>query len=472
MSGGRWPLASQQRSVDGHAEQAEPGQLTSLRLLQFMAFGATAMMAMSGSLKQALPTSYIPLDFTIATTLLSLALGAAYVLATGSWPSGRPLAVLTLFLVMALAGTYRYVPSLAAEEKTDRFFAVTLLAVLAATLAVRHHRDAYELIRIIAIVSLGLSVWIALTGQRQYGAGGRLTTELGSTIAFGRAAGFVLVAVTAWLLTTQQLNAAKIALALGILALEIWTMLAIASRGPVQAYLFATLAMIAPQLRNVKLRSIMKALVMLAVLIGALVAVWDMVPERSKLRIVEVSGSSTNARQFAWGITWRRLDASPFGNGWGSWARQDDVEGLTYPHSFILEVWFEAGVVGLVALLAILWITLRHQERIYRVDPTAATLITGSIVFWAASAMVSGDMNDNKVLWIVLALSAATVFTANEDKPPEASSRSEVVARPSRPGTARRGKADLTGSVSRARFAPLRSPGRSGRRPDTGASAG
>lgn len=467
MAGVYLPTARERRSVGSDVDrraglaalsfgQPGPGPASvdgQARVIQIMAFVSAAIMAQSGSVKQAVPFA-LPLDLTVLSTLTTLALGVLYCMVSGTWPAGRTLAMVGLLIAIAMSGAIHVAPTAGAEEKLERFVAVTVLAALATVLAVRTHRHAAEFVWTLAAVSLGLSVWIALTGQQLYGAGGRLTSQVGATISFGRSAGFVLVAVVAWLVTSQNLSLVKVAFAVALIGSQLWTMLAIGSRGPIQAFFFAMVVMVGMQARRMTALVAVQVLVTFAALSGLLYAVWDSVPVRARDRIVEIDGRSTNARQFAWDLTWERLDASPFGFGWGSWARQDDVAGLLYAHNFVLEVWYEAGVVALIALIAALWIAGRNQLRAMGVDGQSAAIVTGALVFWSAAAMVSGDVNDNKVLWIVLAVSAARVVGGDQQGDLEG-----YDAEPGPPASV--GAAQAAESTASGRTAPIASITRS-----------
>lgn len=379
--------------------------------LQATAFVLCTAMAMSGQIKQAIPVA-LPIDFTVLITGLSLGAAVIYLVAARNWPSGRPLAVVVLLLVIALAGSVHQSHTEQAAEKADRFYVLTLLAVFLTTLVVRHHRDANRLLWVMGGAALGLTGWIAFTGESKYGEGSRIVSQLGSTIAFGRTAGFVIVLAIAWLLTTRRLTLPRLGVAAAVVSGTAWTMFAIASRGPIQAVAVAAVAMVAPQLWRMRATGTWRAMVLIGSLVATVVAVWSAVPEGARERIVMVDGASSDSRKFAWSLTWSNLDASLFGNGWGSFAERTDVEGLLYPHMFLLEVWYEAGLVGLVALLGLLWLAFSNQLRVFPVDPGAATLALGAATFWAASAMVSGDVNDNKIMWVVFAVVAAAPLAA------------------------------------------------------------
>lgn len=377
-------------------------------LLRVAALVLLAITALSGPVKQTLPS--FPVDLTLLATVLSVLAGLTYAILSGQWPSSRQLAMLGLMLLIALAGASTVVPTDYGQIKTERLFTVTFVAAVAAVLPIHDQQDMKRFLTYLGGLSLSLAVWIAITGQNQYGAGGRLTTEEGSTIPYGRAAGYVLVITIAWLLTSQRLTIVKLLVAGVALSVSVWTMIAIASRGPIQAVVLAIAAMLAIQASAIDVKVVWRAGISFVALAGGLWALWETIPVRSRERVTVVSGgSSADARAYAWDVTWRALEISPIGTGWGSYARLREADLLTYPHNLFLEIWFEAGVIGLVAVLILVYSTLRHQVRVFAVDRTAATMGIGAAVYWLASAMVSGDVNDNKAMWMVFAVVAVTV---------------------------------------------------------------
>ncbi len=390
---------------------APPGEPLGRYALQTAVMALLAVTSLSGPVKQVLPS--FPLDLTLISTVLSFALGLVYAVLAGRWPSARQLGMLGLILLIALAGASTSVPTEYGQIKLERLFTVTFVAAVAVVFPVRHQRDAVRFLTFLAALSLSLAVWIAITGQNQYGAGGRLTTEEGSTIPYGRAAGYVLVLTVAWLLTTPRLTPVRLLVAGSSLAMAVWTMIAIASRGPIQAVVLAIAAMLAIQAGAIHAKVLVTVGIAFVALAGGLWALWETIPVQSRERVTVVSGgSSADARAYAWDVTWRALDVSPVGNGWGSYARLREADLLTYPHNLFLEIWFEAGVIGLVAVLVLVGSTLRHQVGMFSVDRAAAKMGIGAAVYWLASAMVSGDVNDNKAMWMVFAALAATISAA------------------------------------------------------------
>ena len=103
---------------------------------------------------------------------------------------------------------------------------------------------------------------------------------------------------------------------------------------------------------------------------------------------------------------------------------------IQYPHNILLEIWFEAGVVGLVAFLAAIWIAVGNQGRIFKHDLFRGTLAMGGLLYWLAAVMVSGHVNDNKVLALALVASAASLAPSTSDDDPVLPADAATTSRP------------------------------------------
>ncbi|MCP5031904.1 MAG: O-antigen ligase family protein [Actinomycetia bacterium] len=382
--------------------------------LQSVTFFVCGLMAFSGSLKEVPPFSLSSVDLTLMTTITAVGLALLYTILIGSLPVGRAAAVLLLLLCVAAAGSIVAIPTEYAAQKASRIFIVTLPAALAILLAVRNHIDAYRFTRMLLILAVAQSFFINIGGQRQYGFG-RLTTEGGTTISFGRAAGFVVVAAAAWLMSSRQAGATKTTLILAVAGFEVWTVLAIASKGPILGMTVALAAMLILQLHRIEIRTAVRLTFLVAVMTTAMTIVWFQIPELSRQRLTLFgSDGSTDSRQEAWDFTWQNLSGSLIGNGWGSWDVASPIP-IVYPHNLLLEVWFEAGLIGLIAFIAAFWIAARNQDRIFTHDYFRGTLGLGVVIYWLTTAMVSGELNDNKVLVVLLIAGAAPLLTPDAD---------------------------------------------------------
>ena len=75
------------------------------------------------------------------------------------------------------------------------------------------------------------------------------------------------------------------------------------------------------------------------------------------------------------------------------------AEVYRYPHNIVLEIAFEAGLIGvgllLLALGALFWLSIRAAWA----EPVGVYLV-GYMVFMLLSALVSGDFYDSRLIWV------------------------------------------------------------------------
>jgi O-antigen ligase len=107
------------------------------------------------------------------------------------------------------------------------------------------------------------------------------------------------------------------------------------------------------------------------------------------------------------------------GNGIGSFPIQSDFADMRlYPHNIILEVLSELGIIGLVLLLALFVFVMRGLKiKGLQKDPVkiiVLMLLLNSVV----NAMFSGDISDNRVVFVMLALTAFSGREKSYDKLP------------------------------------------------------
>ena len=126
-----------------------------------------------------------------------------------------------------------------------------------------------------------------------------------------------------------------------------------------------------------------------------------------------ISGSSsgTDSRTGVWSVAIDHILHHPFsltGIGWGQFSTLLGPDELLnsgvrqYPHNVILEIWVEAGSLAalttVIFILASLWQLLHHARSGYGAALLAVAL------FAVGNAMSSGDVNDNRLMWVSLAI--------------------------------------------------------------------
>jgi hypothetical protein len=71
-----------------------------------------------------------------------------------------------------------------------------------------------------------------------------------------------------------------------------------------------------------------------------------------------------------------------------------------YPHNVLLEVGAEGGVLALFGLTTVIALAVRKQAHAASAPVEMAMLAL--VFFFLLNAMVSGDINDNRGLWVAL----------------------------------------------------------------------
>ena len=374
----------------------------------------------AGQIKQVSPFNGLPIDFTMASSALTLffALALAFRWRSFRMTKNAGKAWLMLF-VIGLSGSVFRLSTLYAVEKELSLYQLTLPIALATAIIISTREDFIGLV----IASSGWAVFLSLSvlvnGVQD--ATGRLNASTGATISFSRAASMVLIAALAWALTERSRKLIWLMpIALAICALQLYVVISIGSRGPAQAIMMATFMMLVLQATKLELKVGFRMFAVLAVAGIGLAVLWSRTPEFSRRRILGIFTGEENARSgggrdqfYIW--TFENLPYTPAGNGWGSWEDQSVFFGYLYPHNIVLEIWYEAGIVGFAAFTTlIIWATLNQFKRM-KTDRFVATLGMGVLYSWLGAAMVSGDFNDNRSLYVFIMAIAAVPIRSGLD---------------------------------------------------------
>ena len=107
---------------------------------------------------------------------------------------------------------------------------------------------------------------------------------------------------------------------------------------------------------------------------------------------------------------------SPFwGMGAGSLGKEFvGIDIRLYPHNIFLELAAEGGIVALSMFVILLWLAYRNGFKYLRLGVVPVYLITIAL-FMLSNSMVSGDVNDNRMLFVFLGLlTILRKLTANQ----------------------------------------------------------
>lgn len=253
------------------------------------------------------------------------------------------------------------------------------------------------------LVVVGLAVGVlALTSPDALVAqSDRLSVEGSNTISTGRALGGAAVALVAMALTGAR-RPVLLLVAAGTFGA---VMLATGSRGPVVACVAAILLVLLS-------RQHARRGWVVAGLIVAGAAAWQWAAAQGYLvdRLAGLADRSAQARLGLYDGALEHALVTPIGSGWGSlehvYGTTPGLRGYTYPHNILLEVAGEAGWLGLAGLVWLLVRAWRVQYR--RTDSPVEAAMLALLVFFTISAMVSGDLQSHRALWVMVGACVVT----------------------------------------------------------------
>ncbi len=345
------------------------------------------------------------------TSAVDLTLLAAAVTAVSCiWTSVRNgvsrqvLPVLIFFAVMSISLLYAD-PTGWGPEKAMRFFSLTLLAAIAPCFLVRTLRDVNLLLFLIVVMGIGVSV-IAVAQLGLDPKGARLATHEDNTLGIGIYCGIGLL----WFYVVSLQR--KIGWQLVFWVICICLLAAVVASGSRAPLAFAIMVLIAVTLsfgRN-NPRRLWLPMVGLAIIAVSVVALLPFLPSSSLQRIAKFSQSgadrSTQEHSSRWHAAFEETQQNPLGLGFGGFAKvyqgpPDDVR--TYPHNIVLEIAAEEGWLAMGAFVALLVLSIWRSYKSARSLPELIGFFA-SFVFVALTTMVSGDVNDDRLLFCMMTI--------------------------------------------------------------------
>ena len=201
------------------------------------------------------------------------------------------------------------------------------------------------------------------------------------------------------------------------------------SRGPVLS-LFATLVTL-----GIIVGGNLRKQVGILALVGVLVVLTALfiIPENLSARFNVFAGgelvvtrkglvvfSTIASRWSLWGNAielWiRDIPHFLFGSGAGGYAALFPWRDFRYPHNLFLEVISEFGIIGLVLFLSHAIIAVKDVVRHFRKNYSQPEVLwLGATLTVFFSAMFSGDINDNRLIWFFLSGLLAAVHLGNSE---------------------------------------------------------
>jgi hypothetical protein len=362
----------------------------------------------------------LPVDATLALGVLIAAVCAVR-LVTGrvrAMPFGYALtiAIVALSLVVSLSwsdgGSYGH-------DKVTTFLTVTMLAIGAPLFLFERWEDLRRFFVWTVVVAFPVAI-LALTHPARDT--GRLAGDntIGTSHLLCTAALILLLGALGglrWRVLTTAGAAAFIAIAA-----------AVGSRGPVLSLAVALVVTVTAWLLRVPRKA---APVLAVAAIGLAVVPFVSLPATSSERLSSAARDPLAAYRHddRYGLANEAvhlIDAHPIrGAGAGAFAAVDPV--TKWPHNIFLELWAELGIAAVITVAAAIAVVLVGLFRTaWRLPPHApeqhlAYVLLAVFVFNAVTVQVTGDINQNRVFWGMLAIAwlvvAGRLATGRADEP-------------------------------------------------------
>ncbi|MEN3036944.1 MAG: O-antigen ligase family protein [Candidatus Methanosuratincola petrocarbonis] len=246
-------------------------------------------------------------------------------------------------------------------------------------------------------------------------------TSLGSNyIALARATGLGLLTIVAFLLPAKQNIAVRFVLCF-LATLNLFAALASGARGPVIALIISMVLFFLLSIHGfprLRVERFVFKLGVVALLAGILLAVagqelFPTLAYRYQILLTEVGDSAATRLSF-YQVAFDQWAKSPlWGGGTGQFGAAVTGEDVRlYPHNIFLELGAETGLLGVLVFTTLVChsfikglICMYKRKSSFRIS---CRYLLVAFCFLLVNAMVSGDINDNRMLFCFITLLVAT----------------------------------------------------------------
>jgi O-antigen ligase len=362
-------------------------------------FLALAGFLFAGDLKANPKLAWIPVDLTALGAGLLIVVILARVMRGWRTASPWPLLLVALWFATFIPGVTQAVASDYGSQKILTLFSLTLLAAVAPIFLVEEEEDLRRLVNALMYFCLLITAegMLVVSGPVR---GPRLEVFGAGTIALGRAAGLLFAYAVTLLLQDSPMPA----LTFVLMALAGMVAFFSGSRGPIVAGL-AGIGVLVAFGRQALGRTLPRLAVAGGLFFLVLASSISLAPEGSLSRVESFArgdyGPSEQYRVQALKTSWSYIPEAPLGLGWGGFATYvNPLNGMgrQYSHNLLAEVTLESGwVSGAYTLLLLVFAAVAGWSR---TRMPGGQLIFIGLLFYAINAMVSGDINDNRPLFM------------------------------------------------------------------------
>lgn len=329
--------------------------------------------------------------------------------------------VATLFLLLEiclLAGLLYTQSRQYALDKTLRFIFLTGWAFWGAVLLIQNVLS----LRRFSWALVAISTAMAIDALLRYPGVGQVSfiTAFGSNyIALARANGLGLLTTVIFLLPTERRPWVKLCL-WGVATLQLWATLSAGARGPVLSLIFSFLLFFLLSMRcfpRLKINRFALRLGIVTVMITVILALIGQELFSTlafRIQVFATGGDiSAATRLILYQKAIELWGNSPiWGTGTGQFGIAVTGEDMRlYPHNILLELGAETGILGIFVFLTMIGLAFAggvgclHRGKGATKGVARYLLVAG--FFALLNAMISGDINDNRVLFTLVGLLAA-----------------------------------------------------------------
>lgn len=383
----------------------------------------------AGHIKSNPALSWLPADLTLVTALVVALLMVAIRFSDGP-ASGNIFIIFGLWWTFVL-GVFQASLAGYSLSKVSAIFTLNLLVAVAPFYLLRAEHQLKVLLQAIGYISVLAALYSIFQPVNVSEFSTASVLEGTNTISTGRMAG------AGFLACLLPIIAGKVALRKGLilsvaLVVLLMTLLSAGSRGPFIAVVCAVLYVIvaSPLFSKYRFRAIFGVLLFTPVLLSIALGISSGGASRIFSFLLGETDTSNSMRLYIWDAAADHIVHHPFGIGWGEMGGLADFQSYTalsdrlYAHNLFLEIFLEAGwLTGLVVLAVVIFGVVRMTR--LAATPLTVTFLS-LLVFSIVNAMVSGDVGDNRLMWLLVGLAWA-IRGGDKRELPSHTSRSPLV---------------------------------------------
>jgi len=355
----------------------------------------------------------LPVDVTILAAVGLIVLSALRLGRDGGVRVPVPVWGFVACSLLVLAGIFQSDVSAYGIDKALRFATLGAVAVFAPMILIRTERSLIHLSGWLLAVGIAMSVAAVVSGGDPL-AGGRYTALGSNTIALGRVSALALAVLVIAAIWNGRLRVLALLAAL----LPALALLGSGSRGPALAVGLAFLFLMGVKVLSPttgRVRSVAIGALVALLLVAAVAMAPTVSLERFDLLFEGGGGQSGASRLVLLGDAATMFAQSPLaGAGTGAFAVRHGS--LSYPHNIVAELAAENGLIATAAmLLFLIGAFVAAVSRVWKRPGYCSDLMLVVIVSSLVNALVSGDLNANRLLYAFATIALVLAVTKGEE---------------------------------------------------------